>query len=78
MTDQLIELFAEILNVPADTLNDDSSPNSVEQWDSLAAMHLVSTLEEEYDVELSTVEIMDMRSISSVRRILRMKGIENV
>ncbi len=76
MADALIELFSEVLNVPAGQLEESSSPESVKQWDSVAAMHLVASLEEEFDIELATVEIMEMRSIGGVRKILREKGID--
>ena len=33
MSDKLITLFAEVLEVEASTLNDDSSPENVESWE---------------------------------------------
>ena len=41
MNDVLAELFAEVLEIDSVELNDDSSPENVKQWDSLAAMKLV-------------------------------------
>ena len=40
--DALIEVFAEVLQVDPAELNDDSSPDNVKRWDSLAAMALVA------------------------------------
>ena len=75
MSDKLISLFATTLNISPDTLNDDSSPDTVEQWDSLAAMHLIAALEEEFDIRLSTKEIMKMSSIGRARNVLQEKGV---
>ncbi len=75
MTDRLIELFADELMVDATSLNDDSNPDTVEQWDSLAAMRLVAAIEETFTVNLSTAEIMKMRSIGIVRTVLAGKGV---
>ncbi|MCI5060502.1 MAG: acyl carrier protein [Alphaproteobacteria bacterium] len=76
MSDKLIDLFASILDIDPAGLNDESSPDTVEQWDSLAAMHLVAAIEEEFDIRLSTKEIMKMSSIGLARATLKDKGIE--
>jgi len=76
--DKLIALFSEVLNVPADILSDDSSPEEVPQWNSLAAMNLVSAIEDDFDVALSTREIIIMRTIGKAREVLRSKGVQGV
>jgi acyl carrier protein len=75
MDDLLTELFGEVLEVDPAGLNDDSSPENVKQWDSLAAMALVSALEEKFNVRLSTREIMKMSTIGLARKTLRGKGV---
>lgn len=75
MADKLTGLFAEELGVDAASLDDDSSPDTVEQWDSLAAMRLVAALESEFSVRLSTKEIMKMRTIGVAREVLKSKGV---
>jgi acyl carrier protein len=76
VSDQLLAVFSEGLEVPADSLNNETSPENNESWDSLAAMNLVSLIEETFDVRLSTREIMKMRTIGIVREILQGKGID--
>ncbi|NCO02896.1 MAG: acyl carrier protein [Alphaproteobacteria bacterium] len=76
MSDPLIDLFADVLEVNAETLNDDSTPESVGAWDSLAAMHLVAAIEDTFKCQLSTKEIMKMSSIGLARKALKDKGIE--
>ncbi len=76
MSDPLLALFAEELDVPFASLDDESSPDTVESWDSLAAMRLVAAIEGEFDVRLSTKEIMKMRSIGIARAVLRDKNID--
>lgn len=76
MSDKLIDLFADVLEVDAGTLNEESAPENVESWDSLAAMHLVAALEETFDVQLSTKEIMKMGSVGLARATLKEKGVD--
>lgn len=73
----VVAVFSEVLGIDPETLNDDSSPETVAQWDSVAVMELVAAIEERFGVELSTREIMSMRTIGLVRSVLRRKGIED-
>jgi acyl carrier protein len=75
MSDRLIEVFAEGLQLDASQLNDETSPQNTTQWDSLAAMTLVMLLEDSFEVRLSTREIMKMNSIGAARAVLQGKGV---
>ena len=75
MSDALIQLFAEVLQVDPTDLNEDSSPDNVKQWDSLAAMELVAAIEEKFKVKLSTKEIMKMSTIGRARKVLQGKSV---
>lgn len=78
MADRLIEIFSEGLGVSSDVLDDDSSPDTVEQWDSLAAMTLVTLIEDTFSVSLSTRDIMKMRTIGLARSVLQAKGVSGI
>jgi acyl carrier protein len=75
MTDVLIQLFGDVLNVNPSQLSEDSSPDNLKQWDSLAAMDLVAAIEERFNVHLSTTEIMKMSSIARARKTLQGKSV---
>jgi len=78
MPDQLTEVFAEGLQLPAESLNDDTSPENTEQWDSLAAMTLVMLIEDTFSVKLSTRDIMKMQTIGAARAVLQKKGVDGL
>ena len=63
---------------PRTELNDETSPNNTPAWDSLAAMEMVTLIEDTFDVRLKTTEIMKMRSIGLARTVLRAKGVEGI
>lgn len=73
MSDALLTVFSEVLELPVEKLNDEISPDNTSQWDSLAAMHLVAAIEHKFDVHLSTKEIMQMASIGNARELLKNK-----
>lgn len=78
MSDPLIEVFAQGLGLSAEALSDETSPDNTDEWDSLAAMELVTLLEDNFEITLSTRDIMKMRSISLARGVLQAKGVEGV
>ena len=71
MSDVLIELFADVLRVDPAELDEDTSPENLKQWDSLAAMALVAAIEEKFTVRLSTKQIMKMSTIGRARKALQ-------
>lgn len=78
VTDPLLDLFAQGLDVSVDILDEDSSPETLEQWDSFAAMNLVMLIEDTFDVSLSTRDIMKMRTIGLARTVLKAKGVAGI
>jgi acyl carrier protein len=76
--DPLLEIFAEGLGLNTDVLDEESSPDTVEEWDSLAAMNLVTLIEDSFEVSLSTRDIMKMRSIGLARTVLKAKGVAGI
>ena len=76
MADKLIEIFADELMLDPDALDGSTSPENTPAWDSLASMRLVAAIEEEFDVRLSTADIMKMQTIDIVRSVLKKKGVE--
>jgi acyl carrier protein len=75
MTARVSKVFSEVLGVAADTITDDTSPDNTPQWDSMAAMNLVVAIEDEFDVRLSTAEIVSMRNVAIVKKVLASKGV---
>lgn len=78
MTSRVIQVVAEVLGISAEQITDDVSPDNTSQWDSMAAMNLVVAIEDEFDVRLSTAEIVSMRSVAIVKQMLSAKGVAGV
>lgn len=73
--DPLLAIFADGLGVDPASLSEDTSPENTSEWDSLAAMTLVALIEGQFDVRLSTRDIMKMQTIGLARSVLRDKGV---
>ena len=53
MSDRLFNLISKILEVPKTQLSDESTPESIENWDSYNGLLLVDELESEFNVKFS-------------------------
>ena len=77
MQDEILEIVSQIMNVPKDELNDDSSPQTIRDWDSLKHMNLILALEEKFAVTFSDEEIIDMLKVKTILEILSKKKQNN-
>ena len=67
---KLKDVISNVLGVSLEEINDDSSPDSLDKWDSLSHLKLVMAIESEFEVELSPEDSMDMLSVKLIRMIL--------
>jgi acyl carrier protein len=60
MEDRIRQLFATILQVDPERVRDDSDPATLERWDSMQHLILVSGFEEEFSVDVDPEEAVAM------------------
>lgn len=73
MKDRIVEVISQILNVPIEQLDDDSSPDTVQNWDSIKHMSLILALEEKFRVAFSADEVVEMLSVGRIIEVLKKK-----
>ncbi|MCM3904872.1 MAG: acyl carrier protein [Pyrinomonadaceae bacterium] len=70
MHGKVTELLAEVLQVPAASINADMAMKDLEIWDSLKHMELIVGLEQAFEVEFTFDEIIAMKSVGEIQRVL--------
>lgn len=71
---QVYQTASDVLGVPASSVNADSSPATIEGWDSVQHLNLLLALEPIFNVQFEPEEIEQMKTLGDVVRILRQKG----
>lgn len=61
-----LETFAAVLKIDTDTINDDSSPETHFEWDSLAHVQLILALEKACSVEIPPDTAIELESFKMV------------
>jgi acyl carrier protein len=70
MNERVYDIVASILRVPRESLDGESSPDTIPQWDSLRHLQIVLGLEEALGVQLTVEEIEAMRSVRVIEAII--------
>lgn len=64
--DQVRGIAADVFSVPLEALSATTSPETLENWDSVHHLNLVLALEEKFSIEFSPEEIDQMRDIGKI------------
>ncbi len=72
---QLLQLIAHALNVPSSSVQQTSSMENTEAWDSLAHMDVILSIEQHFNINLEGDEIADMQSVQAIANTLKAKGV---
>jgi acyl carrier protein len=75
---KLKEVLSRIFNVSLDSITEEASPDTIESWDSLRHMNLVLALEEEFGVEFTDDQVVEILSYKLIKIVLQEHGIEFV
>ena len=59
-------IMANVFKVKLKDIDDNSSPNSIKEWDSLKHLNLIVALEEEFKIKLDEHELESMVSFSII------------
>ena len=75
MGKNLEQLLADLLQIPVTEVMDELAMTDLEVWDSLKHMELIASLEDQLDIQLSFDDIVAMRSVGDIKRVLSDRGV---
>ena len=73
--DRLKAILSKTLEIEEDKINDKTSPDNVDSWDSFNGLMLVSELEKEFNVKFTMNEVTSVRCVKDIKEILKKHGI---
>jgi len=72
---RLKAILSGVLEISENEISDETSPDTVEMWDSFNALMLVSLLEKEFNVKFSMKEVSAVKCVGDIKESLRKHGI---
>ncbi len=76
MSSKLYEIMSTVFDIDISEINDQSSPETIERWDSFHGLALVDALEIEFGIQFTISEITDVKNTLDIKRHLKNHGIE--
>ena len=70
MENKIKQIIADVFSVEVNEVNENTSPESVDNWDSLGHMNLVTALEEELEISFDNDEIIEMMNFKLIMLIV--------
>jgi acyl carrier protein len=73
--DRVCSVVSDVLGVPREEVNRNTSHDTVENWDSVNIINLMIALESELDVEFDSEDASDLLSVELIIAVLEEKGV---
>ena len=70
LRERILKVMSLVFEVPVETLNEDSSSDTIESWDSLKHLNLILALEEEFNVEIPDEEVGNLMNYKLIELVV--------
>jgi len=74
--EKLKNVLSDIFKIEVQSINDDTSEDNVEKWDSLTHLNLVLALEDAFDISFSEEQTVEILNYSLIKLVLQEHGVE--
>jgi acyl carrier protein len=71
----LHNIIAGVMEIPVSQINDESSPETVENWDSFRGLILADELETRFNVKFNLDELTSVKNVADIKKTLTKHGI---
>jgi acyl carrier protein len=67
--------IANLFEEPVENIDVDTKRDKIPAWDSLGVLSLIAALDEEFDIQLSENDILEMKSVESILELFKSRGL---
>ncbi len=76
MSEKLYEIVANVFNVELSKINDETSPENLEQWDSFNFYVLLDQIENQFSITFNLDETLEIKKIGDFKQLLEKNGVK--
>ena len=76
MSETLYEIVANVFNVELSKINDETSPENLEQWDSFNFYVLLDEIENQFSITFNLDETLEIKKIGDFKQLLEKNGVK--
>lgn len=74
MENKIKKVMASVFGIDESLISDDSTSETIEEWDSLRQMNLILALEEEFGITFTDNETLETLSFRQFVEVIKSKG----
>jgi acyl carrier protein len=75
MSQKLYSLIARVMGVNVSEITDESSPETIQSWDSFNSYVLLDELESEFKTQFTIDEVVNTKNVADIKHYLKIHGI---
>ena len=73
--ERIKEIIADTLGIDIERITDDLAAGDIEEWDSVGNLTIISTIEEELEVDIPIADLYELNNIKAiVEEIIKLKN----
>jgi acyl carrier protein len=76
MSEKLYQIVSKVFNVDISKINDETSPENLEEWDSFNFYVLLDEIENGFDMKFDLDESLDIKKIGDIKNIFLKHGVK--
>ena len=76
MSEKLYQIISRVFNVDKSIINDETTSENLEEWDSFNFYVLLDEIENEYDIKFDLDETLDIKKIGDIKKIFLKHGVK--
>ena len=76
MSEKLYGIVANVFNVELSKINDETSPENLEQWDSFNFYVLLDEIENQFSITFNLDETLEIKKIGDFKQLLEKNGVK--
>ncbi len=77
MNEKLYQIISRVFNVESEKINDETSPENLEEWDSFNFYVLLDELENEFNIKFDLDETFEIKKIGDFKKIFAKHGVND-
>ena len=70
MEEKLKRIMSNVFQISQDEIDENTSVDTVENWDSLQHLNLILALEQGFSISLSTEDVVKMTRLEAIEEVL--------
>ena len=76
MSEKLYQIISKVFNVDVSRINDETSPENLEQWDSFNFYVLLDEIENQFSITFNLDETLEIKKIGDFKQLLEKNGVK--